>query len=221
MTPGEHWLEATWAFVERHLPPPPAAVIEIGCGSLGGFVPRLLAAGYDAVGIDPKAPEGPHYEQVEFERAEPLPTVDAVVACTSLHHVSDPANVIDAVVETVRPGGTMVVVEWASERFDEETARWCFERLGDEEGWLRRLSDEWRASALDWPSYFSGWLEEERLHPGELLVGVLDERLERRLLSEGPYFFADLASVTEAEEQAAIDAGQIQPNRLDYVGRRA
>jgi hypothetical protein len=27
------------------------------------------------------------------------------------------------------PGGVLVVVEWAWERFDEATARWCFARL--------------------------------------------------------------------------------------------
>ena len=31
--------------------------------------------------------------------------------------------------------------------------------------------------------------------------------------AEGPYFFADLAGTSEAEEQGAIDAGQIQAGR--------
>jgi hypothetical protein len=46
-------------------------VLEVGCGTLGGFVPALLDAGYDAVGVDPEAPEGPGYRQIEFERYEP------------------------------------------------------------------------------------------------------------------------------------------------------
>ena len=217
MTSGERWLAATWPLLERHLPVPPATVIDVGCGSLGGFVPMLVERGYDALGIDPKAPDEAHYQRVEFERSGPPGPVDAVVASTSLHHAADPAKVIDAIVAALRRGGIVVVVEWASERFDEETARWCFERA---EGWLQELGNGWRASSLDWPSYFSGWLEREGLHPGEQLVRLLDERLERRALADAPYFFPDFADVTEAEEQAAIDAGRIRPNRIDYVGVR-
>jgi SAM-dependent methyltransferase len=142
------------------------------------------------------------------------------VASTSLHHVADPAEVIDRVAQVVRPGGAVVVVEWASERFDEGTAAWCFERLGSEESWLQRLRDEWRESGLDWQDYFAGWLEREHLHSGETLIRVLDERLERRQLDYESYYFADLAGATERDEQAAIDAGVIQAGRIDYVGTR-
>jgi SAM-dependent methyltransferase len=220
MTAAERWLAAIWPLVEQHLPSPPATVVDVGCGSLGGLVPRLLADGYEGVGIDPRAPDGPHFQRVEFERAALSGPVDAVVASTSLHHVADPAKVIDGIVATLRPGGVVVVVEWASEQFDEGTARWCFERLGDEEGWLHELGDEWRASSLDWPSYFGGWIEREGLHAGGELVRLLDGRLERRALAYGPYYFPDLADVSESEEQTAIEAGRIRANRIDYAGAR-
>ena len=47
---------------------------------------------------------------------------------------------------------------------------------------------------------------------------LLDERLERRHLARGPYFFPNLAGTSEADEQAAIDAGQIRAVRIDYAG---
>lgn len=218
MTAPERWLTAMWPVVRRALPDPPASVVDLGCGSLGGFVPMLLADGYDAIGVDPNAPEGARYRQTEFERAELPETVDAVVASTSLHHVADPAEVFDRIAEVVRPGGVVVVLEWASERFDEQTARWCFERLGSDESWLQRLRDEWRESGLGWQDYFRGWLEREHLHPGETLVRLLDERLERQQLGYGPYFFAGLNAATEGDESAAIAAGEIRAGRIDYVG---
>jgi hypothetical protein len=46
MTPDEPWLGAVWPFVRGQLPPAPATVLEIGCGTLGGFVPALLNAGH-------------------------------------------------------------------------------------------------------------------------------------------------------------------------------
>jgi SAM-dependent methyltransferase len=220
MGPGEAWLAATWPVVRGHLPDPPASVVDLGCGPLGGFVPTLRADGYDAIGVDPKAPDEPHYRRAAFEHADLPRVVDALVASTSLHHVDDPAKVIDRIASVVGAAGVVVVVEWASERFDEETARWCFERLGSGEGWLHELRDEWRSSGLDWPGYLHSWLEREGLHSGETLVGLLDERLERRQLVYGPYFFADLADVTEADEQAAIDAALVQASRIDYVGTR-
>ena len=68
MTADERWLAAVWPFVRDSLPPAPAQVVEIGCGPLGGFVPRLQAAGYEVTGVDPEAPAGPGYRQAEFER---------------------------------------------------------------------------------------------------------------------------------------------------------
>jgi SAM-dependent methyltransferase len=182
----------------------------------------LRAEGYDAVGIDPQAPEQPHYRRIEFERAELTPQVDAVVASTSLHHVADPTDVIDRITSTLTSRGTVVIVEWAWEKFDEQTAAWCFKRLGrnDKAGWLHRRRDEWLASGREWPSYLRDWAGQDRLHPGEALLGLLDERFERQLLTHGPYFFPDLVGTTEADEQTAIDAALIQPTRIDYVGTR-
>ena len=208
MTAGERWLAALWPLLQDRFPAPPASVVDLGCGSQGGFVPMLRAAGYEALGVDPEAPDEPEYRRVEFERAE-LPAVDGVVASTSLHHVADPAEVMDHIRATLKPGGIVVVFEWASERFDEQTARWCSERVGSDESWLHELIED--------PS---GWLAHEHLHRGDELVRLLDERLERRLLAYGPYFFADLVTTTQADEQAAIDAGQLQASRIDYVGTR-
>jgi SAM-dependent methyltransferase len=220
MTPGERWLAATWPFVQSALPTSPGRVVDVGCGPLGGFVPMLRSNAYDAVGIDPEAPEQAHYQRIEFERAELPRQVDAVVASTSLHHIADPAQVIDRITSTLRSGGAIIVVEWAWEKFDEETAEWCFKRLGSdsEPGWLHRRRDEWLASGFGWPTYLREWAGREGLHRSDGLVGLLDERFERRLLSYGPYFFPDLAATTEAEERAAIDTGEIRASRIDYVG---
>ena len=223
MTPDERWLATMWPFVRGWLPAPPAAVVEIGCGPLGGFVPMLRSAGYDASGVDPEAPEGPWYHRVEFERLEPAGAVAAVVACTSLHHVADVGEVLSRAGSALIDAGTLVVVEWAWERFDAATARWCFDRLPDptaEHDWLRHRHDEWRASGLPWESYLRSWAAEEGLHPGADIVCELDARFDRQFLGYGPYFFPGLAGVSEAREQAAIDAGELQAGRITYAGRR-
>ena len=218
---AERWLEATWPVVHSLLPAAPARVLELGCGPLGGFVPRLRESGYDAVGVDPNAPEEAGYERVRFEEAELPGGADALVASASLHHVADPAEVLDRVAAALAPGGTVVVVEWAWEDLDEPTAEWGFGRLGPEEGWLRRRQEGWLESDQTWSAYFQGWAQEEGLHPAGTLLGLLDERFERRELSRGPYLFADLAETSPEDEQRAIDAGEIRATRVVYAGLKA
>ncbi|HET6174343.1 MAG TPA: class I SAM-dependent methyltransferase [Gaiellales bacterium] len=220
--PGERWLASLLPFVRAQLPPAPARVIEIGCGTLGGFVPALLGDGYDATGVDPKAPEAAAYRRTRFEDCEPGEPADVIVACRSLHHVADLDEIAGRAAGALRPGGTIVVVEWAWERLDEQSARWCFERLETippvEAGWLHRRRDGWLASGETWEAYFAGWAAKESLHRSDEVVTALDARFARRLLEYGPYLLVDLADDTEAEEQAAIDAGTIRGTGIRYAG---
>jgi len=214
------WLAAIWPFVREYLPPPPCRVLDLGCGPLGGFVPPMRNEGFDAEGVDPQASDGPHYHPVAFEEYEAAQPADAIVASNSLHHVSDLDTVVGLIAQRLDRRGVLVVVEWARERFDEATARWCFDRLahGDEPGWLHRRRDEWLASGQSWDAYLDDWAHAERMHTGRDILRSLATRFETRLLAEGPYFFADLHGVRAADEEAAIDAGDIQANGIRYVG---
>ena len=223
MTPDELWLAANWPFVLSCLPPNPARVVEVGCGPLGGFVPMLESAGYQATGVDPEAPAGPSYRQVEFERYEVPVPVDAVVASVSLHHVADLDVVLGLFEAALTQAGRVVIVEWARERFDEATARWCFARLpeaGPDHGWLRRRQEEWQQSDQPWEDYLQSWSQAGGLHSGQDILDALDARFDSEPVTYGPYYFPDLANTSEAAEQAAIDGGLIQANRIRYVGRR-
>ncbi|HEX6471249.1 MAG TPA: methyltransferase domain-containing protein [Streptosporangiaceae bacterium] len=231
MTARQRWLAALLPFVRAHLPAAPGRVLEIGCGPAGGFVPALTDLGYRAVGVDPAAPSGPGYHQIEFERLPATDPVDAVVACTSLHHVADLDEVLDLAAARLAPGGVIIVVEWAHEKFDEATARWCFDRLPDpdpgpdsdsdseEPGWLRHHRDQWLASGRPWHAYIGDWVASEHLHSGEAIVAALRARFGTRLLTSGPYFFADLhPAASMDDEQEAIDAGRIQATGIRFAG---
>jgi SAM-dependent methyltransferase len=224
--PDELWLASTWPFVREHLPPAPARVLELGCGPLGGFVPAMRTAGYEANGVDPEAPDEPGYHRATFEEHELDEPLAAIVACTSLHHVADVNDVLDRVHDALAPGGTLVVIEWAHERVDEQTARWCFDRLAstgrdDAAGWMQRHRDGWHESGRPWTEYFAAWVADEGMHAGRDILAALNARFEPVSLAEGPYFYADLDHVTREQEQAAIDAGDIQATGIRYVGRRA
>jgi SAM-dependent methyltransferase len=220
MSSNDRWLSALWPVVHRHLPPRPATVVELGCGRLGGFVPRLLEHGYEALGIDPSAPDGPDYRRLEFEHSELPPHVDGLIACTSLHHVADPIEVVDKMAGSLASGGLVVVVEWDWESMDEATARWAFERA-PEDGWIQRRHEGWKASGQSWESYLRAWASEHGIHSVRRLLDDLDQRFERVAWDRGPFFFADLDGTAEAEEIEAINSGAIRPGRIDYMGRRA
>ena len=59
----------------------------------------------------------------------PSRPADAIIACTSLHHVADLDRVLNLAAAALVPAGVLIVVEWARKRFDEATAEWCFARL--------------------------------------------------------------------------------------------
>ncbi|HJY73165.1 MAG TPA: methyltransferase domain-containing protein, partial [Streptosporangiaceae bacterium] len=217
------WLSATWPFVRGQLPPPPARVIELGCGPAGGHVRALIKAGYDATGVDPEAPEGPEYVRTPFETYRPDGPADAVVASVSLHHVEDPGQALDHVVEVLRPDGALVIAEWISEDLDEATARWCFRhQLRDQAesgAWLAGMYAGWAASGLGWEAFFRAWLDERGLHPAAAIRRELEARFAVAHLSTAPYYFPDLADADADAEQAAIDTRQIKAGCLRYAGR--
>ncbi|SEM14356.1 class I SAM-dependent methyltransferase [Streptacidiphilus jiangxiensis] len=229
--PGDRGrIEAVWPFVREQLPAAPGSVLEIGCGVLGGFVPLLRDEGYHAVGVDPEVPEAPDFVRSRYEDyrpdAEDLP-FDAVVGCLSFHHVEDLDLLLARAASQLRPGGLLILREWAREEFDEVTARWCFERLPEEQDeqspawWLAGHREGWREAGGSWEAYFQGWAEGHGLLSGAAMLRALEASpFETVSLERDPYFHTALAGVTEAEERAGVDAGLLRANGMRYVGRR-
>jgi SAM-dependent methyltransferase len=200
-------------------------VVELGCGRAGGHIPALLRAGYHATGVDPEAPDAAAYRREAFESYQPGASVDAVIASVSLHHVNNLAEALDHILEVLRPGGCLIVVEWISEAFDDATARWCFRHQlrdpAESDTWLDELHSAWAASALPWESFFRAWLEHHGLHAAAAIRRELDGRFITTYESRGPYFFPALLDVDVRAEQEAIDAGEIRAGCLRYAGRSA
>jgi SAM-dependent methyltransferase len=118
-------------FLEAWLPRPPARVLDVGSGA-GGFTHHLIAKGYDAVGLDPIAPDEPPFVRGRLEDLDkgvrPLcrTTVrfDAAIAIRSLHHVDDLDEALDALAAALRPGARIVGYEFAAEGMDAAALRW-------------------------------------------------------------------------------------------------
>jgi SAM-dependent methyltransferase len=142
--------------------------------------------------------------QATFERYQSPHQVDTVIASTSLHHVSDLDQVLDRIATVLVPGGTVVVIEWAWERIDEATARWCFARPDThaEPSWLTKHRDEWHPRE-SWAAYFTGWARDQGLHPSDEIQRALDQRFQRLLSADRPYYFPDLADTSESDDASS------------------
>lgn len=159
-------------FVLQHLPPPPARVVEVGCGDVGGVVPALVAAGYDAIGVDPRAPAGEPYLQVDFRGLDG--EFDAAVAGRVIHHLHPLDESLDKLA-SLAP--LLVVDEFAWDLIDPELQAWyeAAHRLVPEPAGPPSL-DEWRARHAD------------ELHPHGPVLDALRARYDERVLEWHPYF---------------------------------
>jgi SAM-dependent methyltransferase len=158
------------------------------------------------------------YLRTEFEHADLPSPLDGVIACTSLHHVTDPGEAVAKIATALDPGGVVVVIEWDWEAVDEQTARWAFQRA-EPDSWLSRRHEGWNASGQPWERYFRSWAGEHGIHGAGELLSELDKRFERVACEPGPFFFADLTDTTEADELEAIGSGEIRAVRIDYLGQ--
>lgn len=198
-------------FVLAWLPPAPASVLEVGCGREGGVVAALSAAGYDVLGVDPDAPEGPPFRRETFQAAAPsLGTFDAVVAGRMLHHV----HPLDEAVELLtRLAPRLVVDEFAWEAIDPAAQAWYERRhaeltaAGGAPGGPATL-DEWR------------W-RHPGLHRSDAVLAALRERYRDLAFEPLPYLHRWLGPAEEAAETALVEAGTIPATGWRWAGELA
>ena len=184
----------------RELPPPPARVLEIGCGS-GELAQALARDGYDLVAVDPKAPAGPIFRRTTIEALADEGPFDGALASLSLHHVGDLDVALDILHSLLHPGAPLVVRDFAWDLVDEPTARWDYDRLGRGGGLA-----EWRT-------------EHEGLHGFAAMRAALDARFRERSFEWGPYLSEfQPADQHEREERRLIESGEIRAVGFVYVG---
>jgi Methyltransferase domain len=194
-------------FALSHLPPPPARVLEVGCGSRGGITSALAEAGYDVLAIDPEQPEGEHYRAITLEQLEEQP-FDAVVAERVFHHVQPLGEALDKV---ARMAPLFLLDEFAWERMDEPTRDWY-------QAQHRRLVAAGREPFG--PPDLAAWQSEhDDLHPSDVLLRELRARFEERFYEDRPYLYRWLAGpVTESLEEVLVAARAIRPIGYRWIG---
>lgn len=201
-------------FAREHLPPPPARVLEVGCGQ-GELTTALAVAGYDVLGIDPLAPSGELFRRLKLEDMEETERFDAVVADSSLHHIRDLDAALDRIASLLTPGGVLLVEEFAWDRLDDSTLDWYYGQRralaaaghGEAPATQEELLRDWKAQRLG-------------LHGFDALRDGLSARFDEVAFAWTPYLHRTLGGIaTEVLEQALIDAQAIRALGFRYAGR--
>lgn len=204
-------------FLSSHVPPPPARVLEVGCGD-GDLARALADRGFEVTAIDPHAPEGALFQRVTFESFQATQEFDAVVASVSLHHIEDIAGALDKTLSLLSPTGVLVLEEFAKEHFAGATARWYFDQ--------RRSLAEAGATGAGITEDFEAWERESKarhadMHPASLIRAELSSRFAERFFEWTPYLYSwRLDDALEPLERRLIAEGAINATGLWYVGDR-
>jgi SAM-dependent methyltransferase len=125
------------------LPPPPARLLDVGCGS--GWTSIFFARrGYDVLGIDIAADmirlaqenkrraglEGVHFLVSDYEEFTSDGTFDCAVFYDSLHHAIDEEMAVRMACRALKPGGVCVASEPGQGHAQSATSLWAVHRFG-------------------------------------------------------------------------------------------
>jgi 2-polyprenyl-3-methyl-5-hydroxy-6-metoxy-1,4-benzoquinol methylase len=201
----------------RAVLPAPARLLEIGCGR--GELARALAGdGHDVTAIDPAAPAGPIFRRLRLEDFVAEGPFDVTVASVSLHHVDDLAAGLERIEMLLRPGGLLVLEEFAKERFTGAAAEWYYHQR-------RALAAAGRENAAV-PAPFARWRRQwtrdhAEIHTFAELRAMLGRTFTRRHFEWTPYLYSyALDDSLEPAERALIESGGIVATGCRYVGER-
>jgi SAM-dependent methyltransferase len=240
--PDDLDLDDQLGFLAAVLPPPPARLLDVGCGR-GQVSAALMTRGFDVVGLDPD------YEAVQIALQAHVPAVEArfldydpeepfdvVLFSRSLHHISDLDAAIDRACALLQPGGLVVADEFALEEADSATAAWFYGMLDllESTGFSKEHGDELHAAVDEEP--LSRWqrdhADDPPLHTGSSMLEGLSRRLTIEHKERTAYLFVYLCGRLKPShrayrvaksvlqlERALIREGSIAPTGLRITGR--
>lgn len=241
MTPLEADADEVESFVGRHLPPPPATLLEVGAGD-GRLAVRLVARGFSvkAVDVDEEAVAAARARGIDAARIDYFDVrgqFDALLFTRSFHHLWPLDKAVAHAARLVAPGGTLVFDEFAHDACDLGTAAWFYDvqTLLEEAGVLaseqrrRHQHHHHHSHGDDEPKTpLDRWrkrhLHEPPLHGADSMLQALGAAFELKTVERVPYLYRYLAdrldSVALFHRVRALESDRIGLGLLASIGLR-
>ncbi|HKG91808.1 MAG TPA: class I SAM-dependent methyltransferase [Gemmatimonadaceae bacterium] len=232
--------DETESFCLRFLPPAPARVLEVGCGA-GELAAALTGRGYSVVALDADPNEaaaargrGVDAREARWPDAAPLPDerFDAVLFTRSLHHIGPLDGAVAAARASLRPGGRVLVEDFAFAAAPPAAAEWLrgVLRLLDAAGALEAAPGSFAARLLAASDAAAEWRHaaDHDIHPAAAMEGSLAAQLTIEASERAPYLYRyvapALAASTRGGELLArvleAERAMAAAGALDLIGRR-
>jgi ubiquinone/menaquinone biosynthesis C-methylase UbiE len=201
-------LRETLRFLDRHLPTPPARVLEVGAGD-GAVAVALADRGYAATALDlpggePRTHAGVEWIEADFLHYEPGRPFDAVLFTRSLHHMQPIERALDRAREALAPEGLLIAEEFAFDRVNVHTARWLYdlESVLVAAGIVAPAPPEHEAERRPLARWRLEHQHDPPLASGHDMLAAVRERFELKAVEEAPYLYRYLGERMSAEPTA-------------------
>ena len=193
-------LRETIAFLERHLPPPPARLLQVGAAD-GAVALELARRRYAVTALDEAAPpergDAPlEWIEAEFSNFTPDEPFDAVLFTNALHALQPAGRTLDRALAALAPGGLLLAEEVAFDRVNVHTARWFYD--------LESVLVAADVIEPPDPAYaaerrpLARWRQEHASDPplatGHDMLAAARERLELSAVEEAPFLYRGFAA---------------------------
>jgi SAM-dependent methyltransferase len=121
----------TLANLKSLLPPPPARILEVGCGR-GALAAALAELGYDVTGVDRGADVAAAARErgvrvIEADVHDVSGEYDVVLFTRALHHAEDLDGILTHTRSLLAPNGQLIIEEFAWERVDQAAADFLYD----------------------------------------------------------------------------------------------
>jgi SAM-dependent methyltransferase len=208
----------TLAFVQPHLPSPPARILEVGCGD-GALASRLQTLGYRILaidssekaimrarqrGLDARVVQWPDFEEAPF---------DVVMFTRSLHHIGPLEQAVARAKHLLRVPGRVLVEDFAFKEIAPLAIEWLYQVLVvlSEAGVLRSEADGFAARVLREGGSPAAWqaAHDPHLHTADTMLASLQQHFPDVEATTAPYLYRYVCAVMEEDAASFALASRI------------